>query len=681
MKRYVSIALASVLFFLIIGNGLKEPDYQTAFDVATFAKLPVQTGGRVLPLDTVARNSLRIISGKQTAHTVNTSGMPKAEKAAIDRLKISAIAWLMDTSMQPQVAADYPVFLINNAEVLGLMGMQQADRKRFSFNEIRPHFATISQQMEIVNKKDTQQRTPYERELAKLNNALSEYHEISHLFHTFENLDTLEEQFIMWEETVKTVVVAFRNRDNGQPPNPTVAKRFEDFYRGYQMLAQSTEVRIVPPRTAVEKEQNDWSNMGETLLDTIIQPNNAVDPIAFAYGRLVKSYRSGDADAFNAAVTELQMDIQQDPALQRVYRVSILPNVVVVNLFNSFMQAVAAFAGNTSVYDVVEFEATFNHVAPFYYGLMIYVIIFVCAFIYMQWPKLGTFLITLTLLTFCLHTFGLFSRMYIQNRPPVTNLYSSAVFIGWSAMLLGIVVERVFFKVIGQFISALILMVGACIGFTTLIIAHFLAATGDTLEMMRAVLDSNFWLSTHVITITLGYASMYLAGILGAAYILFGLLTRKIDPKTSLMLNRITYGIICFSVLFSFVGTMLGGIWADQSWGRFWGWDPKENGALIIVLWCALVLHARWGGLVKTQGLMVLCVAGNIITSWSWFGTNMLGIGLHAYGFMDAGFIWLITFVASQLFIMGLGMLPAEFWRSFSAPAAVSVRVNKATKS
>ena len=128
---------------------------------------------------------------------------------------------------------------------------------------------------------------------------------------------------------------------------------------------------------------------------------------------------------------------------------------------------------------------------------------------------------------------------------------------------------------------------------------------------------------------------------------------------------RIIYAIVCFATLFSFVGTVLGGIWADQSWGRFWGWDPKENGALIIVLWNALILHARWGGLVKERGLANLAVVGNIVTSWSWFGTNMLGIGLHSYGFMDSGFKWLMAFIGSQLLLIGLGLIPLRYWRSF----------------
>jgi hypothetical protein len=125
------------------------------------------------------------------------------------------------------------------------------------------------------------------------------------------------------------------------------------------------------------------------------------------------------------------------------------------------------------------------------------------------------------------------------------------------------------------------------------------------------------------------------------------------------------YGIVCFATLFSFVGTVLGGIWADQSWGRFWGWDPKENGALLIVIWNAIILHARWGDLLRDRGIMNLAVFGNIVTSFSWFGVNMLGIGLHSYGFMDAAFKWLMIFIGSQVFIILLGLLPLNLWRSF----------------
>jgi ABC-type transport system involved in cytochrome c biogenesis permease subunit len=260
--------------------------------------------------------------------------------------------------------------------------------------------------------------------------------------------------------------------------------------------------------------------------------------------------------------------------------------------------------------------------------------------------------------------------MWLESRPPVTNLYSSALFVGWGAVLLCLVLEYFFRNAIGS-------AAGAMIGFATLVIAHMLSLSGDTLEMMRAVLDSNFWLSTHVVVVALGYASTFLAGFLALIYVVRGVFSDSLDRDTADALTRMVYGIVCFATLFSFTGTILGGIWADQSWGRFWGWDPKENGALIIVVWNAIILHARWGRMIGQRGLMVLAIFGNIVTSWSWFGTNLLGVGLHNYGFTEAGFWGVITFVASQLAFIVVGLLPFARWRScqVKTPAGTAVAV------
>jgi ABC-type transport system involved in cytochrome c biogenesis permease subunit len=188
--------------------------------------------------------------------------------------------------------------------------------------------------------------------------------------------------------------------------------------------------------------------------------------------------------------------------------------------------------------------------------------------------------------------------------------------------------------------------------------------------MMRAVLDTNFWLATHVVVITLGYSATFVAGLLAVAYVVLGVFTPTLSRKigatdANKALAKMVYGIICFAALFSFAGTVLGGIWADQSWGRFWGWDPKENGALILVIWNAVILHARWGKMVKERGLMNLAIIGNIVTAFSWFGVNMLGVGLHSYGFMDSAFKWLVVFDVTQLAVIALGLLPLTLWKSF----------------
>jgi ABC-type transport system involved in cytochrome c biogenesis permease subunit len=214
--------------------------------------------------------------------------------------------------------------------------------------------------------------------------------------------------------------------------------------------------------------------------------------------------------------------------------------------------------------------------------------------------------------------------------------------------------------------NGIAIVVGSVTGFCTLIIAHMLSLDGDTMVMLQAVLDTDFWLATHVTSVTLGYTMAFVAGFMGIAYILLGMFTDRLRKEGAHDLSRATYGVLCAGMFLSFVGTVLGGLWADYSWGRFWGWDPKENGALLIVLWIALILHARWGGMVKQRGMAVLCVLGNIITAWSWFGTNFLGVGLHAYGgSKGAQMLAMVLIDFGFLGIACLGMLPLTMWQSF----------------
>ena len=155
-------------------------------------------------------------------------------------------------------------------------------------------------------------------------------------------------------------------------------------------------------------------------------------------------------------------------------------------------------------------------------------VLFVCAFLFVlgywfkpgQWDWMRLTAVGLALLALAVHTGGLVFRMFLEGRPPVTNLYSSAIFIGWGATVLGLVLERFWRNSIG-------VMVSCIIGFVTLLIAHHLSLAGDTMEMMRAVLDTNFWLATHVVVVTLGYASTFVAGFLGIIYVLIWLSSRR----------------------------------------------------------------------------------------------------------------------------------------------------------
>ncbi|MGI8967415.1 MAG: cytochrome c biogenesis protein, partial [Limisphaerales bacterium] len=380
----------------------------------------------------------------------------------------------------------------------------------------------------------------------------------------------------------------------------------------------------VPPNAGQPRDA--WKNVGSSLMEAM--RDNQIHPAINYFAKITSAFAKNQPADFNKAVSEYRIWLQSNNLLRELKK------------------------GRE--------EFFFNRLEPFYKAMVIYVaaLLLGCAFWInlSEWIRRSAF--SLLLLAFGIHTVGLLFRMYLEGRPPVTNLYSSAIFVGWGAVILGMILERIFKGGIG-------IVAASFIGFVTQIIAHHLSLGGDTMEMLRAVLDTNIWLSTHVVVITTGYASMFLAGFLAIIYILRGFFTRTLSDATAKSLARMVYGIICFATLFSFVGTILGGIWADQSWGRFWGWDPKENGALLIVIWCAIVLHARWGGIIRERGLMAMAVFGNIVTSFSWFGVNMLGIGLHSYGFMDAAFYWLMLFIASQAMLIIMAIMPPRLWASF----------------
>jgi ABC-type transport system involved in cytochrome c biogenesis permease subunit len=327
---------------------------------------------------------------------------------------------------------------------------------------------------------------------------------------------------------------------------------------------------------------------------------------------------------------------------------------------NRYKSAIRPFPVVKKTAEKANFEAWYNGFNPTSISRWLYLLAIVLSFIsFLAWRSpLNQFVTWLLLGTLVLHTFAIGARIWLTGRPPVVNLYSSAIFIGWGCVVAGLALEVLFRMGIGNLAAALS-------GALTLMVAYGLD-TGDTMHVLQAVLDTQFWLSTHVVTVTLGYGATLLAGLLGTCALVHRMWVGRIksaqqDAKTAARvqdrLYRMTYGVVCFALFFSFIGTVLGGLWADDSWGRFWGWDPKENGALMIVLWNAAVLHARWDRWIGQRGFALFAIGGNIITAWSWFGTNQLGIGLHSYGFTSGVLMLLGGYVLSQLVLITLGLI------------------------
>ena len=615
MKRFLPWIIFAVAAASIAGNWLPRKAANDDFDLSRLGEIPVLVGGRVKPLDTVARNSLLIIHGKQELRLEGGK-------------RLSAMQWLTDVLFNAPVADQYPVFVVQNADVLGLFGWQQSDRKYFSFAEFTPFLKQIDEQATQSDKLEAVQRSAYQSAILNLRNGLSLYQRLKNSIQP-EDAQNFASELHRFESTVPGAAKAARERSMGENFDKAKLDDVAAMIQRYERLSEMAYVLAVPPFG----QDDQWHSVGDSLLRSV--GTGQIHPIVSEYATISDSYRADDRSLFNQ-------------------------NVQLVT--DGFAKAQPKASKRAS------FEFLFNRLQPFSQSMTLYVLAFLLACAsWLGWSGvLRRSAFYILLLALAIHTFGLVSRMYLQERPPVTNLYSSAIFIGWGAVIVALILERIFRDGIGAACAG-------AIGFVTLIIAHHLAGSGDTLEMLQAVLDTNIWLATHVVAITTGYSAMFLAGMLAIIYVVRGVFTRSLKKQTADSLTRMTYGVICFATLFSFVGTVLGGIWADQSWGRFWGWDPKENGAVLIVLWCAIILHARWGGFIRQRGLMIMALFGNIVTSFSWFGVNMLGVGLHSYGFMQKAFPWLVGFMISQLALMAVAAMPFEKWRSF-APARVPTR-------
>lgn len=596
------LAATAILYIIVAATPPKKKVLD--YDLYRFGQIPVVQDGRVKPIDTAAYSALLAISGRSKVEI----GEGK------DKIKIPATRWLLDVIAETKAADDYHVFRIENLEVQDVIGVKKREGMRYSRNEIgekEREFRKQVEQAREASKKDKRSLSVYQRKILELDEKVTTF-------------DTLKFAF------------GLQHRIRGEKPEEVIGA-FQQAIRFEQMLAeQGQPIFAVPPSEKGEK----WKTYAGAWLNNVlvaVRDKKESNPVVTAWNTILTDYSNSE---------DPQSDKKTDPAD-----------------FNRAVDDYLKLLNSNPPPDVnlkaIRFESFFNHFKPFTQADVLYLVAFVIgACGWLGWSRgFNSMAFWLLAVALSVHTFALVARIYISGRPPVTNLYSSAVFIGWGCVVLGLIMEFLFRLGIGNLIASVA-------GYATLLIADGLSLGGDTFTVLTAVLDTQFWLATHVTTITLGYATTYLAGLLGVVYVLRGALTPSLTPAIAKDISRMIYGTVCFSIFFSFVGTVLGGLWADDSWGRFWGWDPKENGALIIVLWNALVLHARWGGMVKDRGMAVLAIAGNIFVSWSWWGVNELGAGLHSYGFTAGTVLRLGAFVASQLVLIGIGMIPRHLWLS-----------------
>lgn len=599
-------------------------------DLVAFGELPIASQGRVKPIDTLARDALKALSNNRQEFKTGRKYGP----FDLFSERKPAIEWLLDFIASPHEGAKHRVVRVENDELVALLELPERKDFMYSVVEVSNAVPALAKRVDEVEQKSKEGKvlTPADRAALDLQRKIGV-------------VDLLVRSFQPDSEAISGGVSSLR----------AYMENYRVFKHGDMNAAQPIPSRNPPLAVFYQDplgKEKQWETLGHAqLMEELFGfaarstgERHSADAAVASWTAILNAWNKDDVTAFNAAVSKYRSSLEAKPP-------------------TGYVPA------------KVGFEAYFNHAAPFYYLMVVYAfaaLLGACSWLGLSKP-LNRAAFCLVVMTFALHTLALIGRIYISGRPPVTNLYSMSVFAGWAAVAFGIGIEALYRLGFGNVLAGVI-------GFAGLLVAHGLAADGsDTFAVLQAVLDTQFWLATHVVTETLGYAATYAAGFLGLLYVVLGVATTKLGnragqgPKVQSVgqsLIRMTYGVLCFALLFSFFGTVLGGLWADDSWGRFWGWDPKENGALIIVLWNALVLHARWGGIVKDRGFAALAVAGNITVSWSGFGTNELGVGLHSYGFTEGVLLALGLFVLSQLVVIAAAMLPKSMWASFRSGAA-----------
>jgi ABC-type transport system involved in cytochrome c biogenesis permease subunit len=592
---------ASLGFVAVVLVGAVAPLFvrpkPTAYDLTAFGGIPVVDSGRVKPLDTRARTTLRIIAAREYLEDAHEN-------------KVQAIAWYAGTIARAESAYKLQTVRIDNEQLLNELKLPIREGFRYSIEELeRSEQLILSRARGAMEKKERKQP-----------------------------VDQTEQKFVELAERLREYSLLAEQAGPLVIPPATPGGEWQSFRTVYARLVQAAEDAVWAKLKTPPQDTTDWPKDKQALFDSLlraeVQSKLEEEPALKAWAEMGVFYRNQKPEEFNAAVAKAR----------------------------ELAEAAVTPAERTKV----AVEAVYNRVGPFFWATGLYVFGFVLSVVAVLgagWARKSAFLVLAV--TFAVHLLAIVARIYIQGRPPVTNLYSSAVFIGCGCVGLGLALER-------AFKGGYALFAGSLLGFLTCLVAHNLELMEkkDQLEMMQAVLDTNFWLATHVVCITLGYVATAFAGVLGILYVVQAVFFPSFDRDREKTLATLTYVVLCVATLLSFVGTVLGGIWADQSWGRFWGWDPKENGAVLIVLWNSLVLHARWAGLVKARGVAVLTILGNLVVMWSWFGTNQLGKGLHAYGFNSELATWCTVVWGASLAFAAVGLVPRQMWASTKTAAA-----------
>ena len=707
-------SVGALIALVLVGGTLLPPRASTGVNLVEFGKLPVAYEGRVKPIDTVARTSLRLFSEKQSVK------LPSGEK-------VSAIRWLTELIAGEPRAEQYRIFRIVNRDVQNLLRLKPRKGNRYAYAEIAPRMDAFRRQVELAQeaaRKNPELDNAYQRKLLELDGKVQRYLVIRSAcrvidldltaltpLETMKTLTALADHVRAFRDaTAPYAVPVHRNgsRETGErlweplvvasarawvlkqmddqgadSAEALAAKLVESMERDEEKIDRDVHDRMI---AMIQQLQKNIQGRKVTVKDAEAQiekmPAQMRNQIQASLKKSIHEQIRQSQEIIAQAFREMLGD-EEDPVARQVadlYAEAYAAfRVDQADRFNRAVAKLHSVIAHSHAKDFnpnkVRFESYYHHVSPAVYAIPLYFLGLLIGMFGLfprnRWAKWLAF--GLLLVTVLYHSWVIGARIYISGRPPVTNLYSSAIFVAYLGVVLGLIFEVVYRVGVGNIVAAICGPFGLLIAYelSTSVSSH----AGDNMNVMQAVLDTQFWLTTHVLTVSAGYFATNVAGFLGIGTVICAFMAWLYRPRPGFaetprtqsarlttqafhnVFKMTIYASICLGIFFSFVGTVLGGLWADDSWGRFWGWDPKENGALMIVLWNALVLHARWGGLVRERGLAVLAVAGNLFLGWSWFGVNELGVGLHSYGFTEGVLLFLGLWWILNLAIIAAGLL------------------------
>jgi cytochrome c-type biogenesis protein CcsB len=528
-----------ILFLFSLGLGF-WPGVSLAaadFDFSTLEALPIQSGGRVKPLDTFARESARLVTGHETFQNLSPLGL------------------LLDWIAKPDDWSHQDFILVENLQLKKMLGLPNSQ------NRVSPEY------------------------LLKDNGFLD----------FVKGAYQKQQDKVVLNPGEKEALTLFRR-----------LQRFEDIEAGDALA-------FIPV-----PESDQWISMGE-LRRAFDKAPKKMPPVAqallFHFAEVLKAYAENNTSDFAAQSLQLEAVLKpvQDNPQVKASRLSL--------------------------------EVFYNHLKPFRWAWILHLsaAILISLSILLKIPKLFPAGMALFISGIAVSLFGFTARCLIAGRPPVSNMYESLIWVTFGMTVFALIFE-------GIFKNRFFALAGSILAVAGFILADNVPSVLDpSIQPLEPVLRSNFWLTIHVLTITLSYAAFLLS--LGIGHVgLWSLWRHSGDEERIKTQVQLLYRVVQVGVVLLAAGTILGGVWASYSWGRFWGWDPKETWALIALLGYVAILHGRLSGWLKEKGFIIGVICAFLGVLMAWYGVNfVLGVGLHSYGFSKGGLPYVISYVTAEL--------------------------------